>query len=407
MDFHKPRLETIGTETRLVVSELNHFIRNLRRWSSVKKVLTPLMHFPASSYIIPQPYGQVLVMSPWNFPFLLSMIPVTGALAAGNCVILKVSRKASNTANVIGKIFESFPEELMSMVAGDHTTSDMLLDHKFDYIFFTGSTEVGKKVMKKAADNLIPHTLELGGKSPCVVAADASLELAAKRIAWGKFINAGQTCIAPDYLLIDRKIRDRFIELIVNEVNSFYGKKPEESPDYCRIINSSKTARMESYMNMGRIVIGGQTNKEKCYVAPTIITDVSPDDPVMSEEIFGPVLPVISFNDFREVYEIIGRNPKPLAAYIFTRNRKLAREFLAKTQSGTAAINDTVMQIASSRLPFGGIGPSGIGRYHGRKSFETFSNMRSVLEKSNLFELPVKYPPYTKLKEKIIKLVLR
>ncbi|MCU0457195.1 MAG: aldehyde dehydrogenase [Bacteroidales bacterium] len=406
-DFHKPRLETIGTETRLVVSELNHFIKNLRRWSSGKRVLTPLMHFPASSYIIPQPYGQVLVMSPWNFPFLLSMIPVIGALAAGNCVILKVSRKASNAMHIISRILGSLPGEHVSMVPGDHTTSDMLLDHKFDYIFFTGSTEVGKKVMKKAAENLIPITLELGGKSPCVVAADASLELAAKRIAWGKFINAGQTCIAPDYLLVDNHVRDRFMELIVNEVNSFYGKNPEESPDYCRIINSSKAGRLESFMKKGRIVTGGQTNREKCYVAPTIITDIRPDDPVMSEEIFGPVLPVISFDDFMEVYEIIGRNPKPLAAYIFTRTGKLAREFLSKTQSGTAAINDTVMQIASSRLPFGGIGPSGLGRYHGRKSFETFSNMRSVLKKSNLLELPVKYPPYTKLKERIIKLVLR
>ncbi|MBN1108866.1 MAG: aldehyde dehydrogenase [Bacteroidales bacterium] len=406
-DFHKPPLETIGTETRMVLSELNHVIRRLRRWSRKKSVKTPLLHFPARSYIVAQPYGQVLIMSPWNFPFLLSMIPVIGALAAGNCVILKTSRKASNAKEVIALILGQLPENLISLVSGDNTTSDFLLEHKFDYIFFTGSTEVGRKVMKKAAENLVPVTLELGGKSPCVVASDAKLGVAAKRIAWGKFINAGQTCIAPDYLLADSKIKDRFLELLVKEIKSFYGENPEKSNDYCRIINSAKTARLESFMKNGQIVSGGQVDADACYVAPTIIADISPDDPVMSEEIFGPVLPVISFNDFNEVYEIIDRNPKPLAAYIFTGNRRLAKEFLEKTQSGTAAINDTVMQIASSALPFGGIGPSGIGRYHGKKSFETFSNMKSVLHKSDLFEPDIKYPPYTNIKEKLIKLMMR
>ncbi len=238
--------------------------------------------------------------------------------------------------------------------------------------------------MTKAAENMTPFTLELGGKNPCVVAADAKLEFAAKRIAWGKFINAGQTCIAPDYLLIDKKVKDRFLELIVREIKSFYGDDPSESNDYCRIINSDKTIRLESLMQSGQIITGGSTNAETCYVAPTIITDVKPDDPIMQEEIFGPILPVITFSDFSEVYSIISRNPKSLAAYIFTRSKNLARDFMAGTQSGTVAINDTIMQIASPYLPFGGIGPSGMGRYHGRISFETFSNMRSVLDKSNL-----------------------
>jgi len=406
-DFHKPGQEVIGTESRLVLSELNILIRNLRKWSGRRRVRTPLVHFIAKSYIMLQPYGQVLIMSPWNFPFLLSFIPVMGALAAGNCVLLKASRKAENTDQVITRILSHFPEELIIITAGDHSLSDFLLNYKFDYIFFTGSTEVGKAVMSKAAENLIPVTLELGGKSPCVVAADAKLEFAAKRIAWGKFINAGQTCIAPDYLLIDSKIKDRFLEIFVKVIESFYGEDPSGSKDFCRIINSRKTSRMESLIKTGKIFTGGYTNIEECYVSPTVITDVKPDDPLMREEIFGPVLPVISFNDFNEVYSIIELNPKPLATYIFTRNNKLAREFLSKTQSGTAAVNDTVMQIASSHLPFGGIGPSGIGRYHGRKSFETFSNMRSVIYKSNLVDIFVRYPPYTKFKENVIKLLMR
>jgi acyl-CoA reductase-like NAD-dependent aldehyde dehydrogenase len=281
------------------------------------------------------------------------------------------------------------------------------LNYTFDYIFFTGSTTVGKKVMTKAAENLTPVTLELGGKNPCVVAADAKLDYAARRIASGKFINAGQTCIAPNYLLIDSKVKDRFLELIVNELKSFYGEDPVDSKDYSRMINSGKTTRMESLMKNGKIITGGITNPEKCYVAPTIITDVKPEDPVMQEEIFGPILPVITFTDFTEIYSIISRHPKSLAAYIFTSSKKLAKEFLSKTQSGSAAVNDTVMQIASPYLPFGGIGPSGMGRYHGRKSFETFSNMRSVMEKSNLVDIFVRYPPYTNFKEKVLKLLMR
>jgi acyl-CoA reductase-like NAD-dependent aldehyde dehydrogenase len=346
-------------------------------------------------------------MGPWNYPFLLSLEPALGALAAGNCVVLKVSQKAENTGQVISKILSHFPKELICLITGEHYLSDFLLNYKFDYIFFTGSTSVGKKVMTKAAENMTPITLELGGKNPCVVAADAKLEFAAKRIAWGKFINAGQTCIAPDYLLIDKKVKDRFLKLIVSEIKSFYGDDPSVSNDYCRIINSDKTIRLESLMHKGNIITGGSTNAETCYVAPTIITDVKPDDPIMQEEIFGPILPVITFSDFSEVYSIISRNSKSLAAYIFTRSKNLARDFMAETQSGTVAINDTIMQIASPYLPFGGIGPSGMGRYHGRISFETFSNMRSVLDKSNLMDVFIRYPPYSKFKENVIKLLIR
>jgi aldehyde dehydrogenase (NAD+) len=406
-DFHKPYFEVLGTESRFAVAEISMMIQNLTKWSGRQKVKTSVANFPARSYILPQPYGQVLIISPWNYPFQLSMIPVMGALAAGNCIVLKVSQKVPHTLEVISKITNHFPKELIVFVKGEHSLSDYLLDFPFDYIFFTGSPAVGKKVMTKAAVNLTPVTLELGGKNPCVVAADANLSFAAKRIASGKFLNAGQTCIAPDYLLIDSKVKDRFLELLVKEIKSFYGEDPSLSRDYCRIINTGKTIRMESFIKTGNIITGGTTDAENCYVAPTIITGIKPEDSVMQEEIFGPVLPVISFNDLSEAYNVINRNPKSLAAYIFTTSRKLVGEFLSKTQSGSAAVNDTVMQVASPRLPFGGIGPSGMGRYHGQKSFETFSNMRSVMEKSNLIDIPVRYPPYTAFKEKMLRLLMR
>ena len=406
-DFGKPYFEVVGTETRFVIAELNHMIANLRKWSRKKKVRTPFIHFPARSYIVPQPYGQVLILSPWNYPVMLSMIPAMGALAAGNCVVMKISQKVIRTGEVMARILDHFPKEMIALIRGEHDLTDHLLNYSFNHIFFTGSTEVGRKVARKAAENLTPVTLELGGKSPCVIAEDARLDFAARRIASGKFMNAGQACIAPDYLIVDAKVKERFLDLLVKEIKSFYGDDPEASRDYCRMINADKTARMESFMKNGKIVSGGTADREQRYVAPTIITDIGPDDPVMQEEIFGPVLPVLTFNNFSEAYTLIGKHPGPLAAYIFTRSKKLARDFLSRTQSGTAAVNDTVMQIASPHLPFGGVGPSGIGRYHGRKSFETFSNMKSVLVKSNLLDLPVRYPPYTMIKERVLRLFMR
>jgi aldehyde dehydrogenase (NAD+) len=406
-DFHKPACEVISSELNFVLKELNLAIRKLRRWSNPEKVRTPLIHFIARSYVVPQPYGQVLILSPWNFPFQLSLVPVVGALAAGNCVVLKVSQQVPNTCAVIEKIINYFDRDLITVINGDHSISEFLLDYNFDYIFFTGSCKVGRSVMEKAAKNLTPLSLELGGKNPCVVASDARLDFAVKRIAWGKFYNAGQICISPDYLLIDRKLKDRFLDLMTKEIRSFYGDDPEQSNDFPRVINSSKVQRLASLMGTGQIVTGGTANPETCYVAPTVIKDIKPSDPIMQEEIFGPVLPVIDFENFDEVYEIIEQNPKPLAVYIFTRNRKLAREFLAKTRSGSSAINDTVIQFASPYLPFGGVGCSGMGRYHGKKTFETFSNMRSVMVKSNLVDIFLRYPPYNKLKEKIFELLMR
>jgi len=406
-DFHKPEFEVIATESRFVVKELNYTIRHLRSWARPRRVRTPIVHFLSHSFVAPQPFGQVLVFSPWNFPFQLALMPVIGALAAGNCVILKVSRQAANIVNVIEKIFSHFPPELMVMINGDHSVSEFLLEQKFDYIFFTGSSSVGKYVMKKAAENLIPVSLELGGKNPCVIADDARLDFAAKRIAWGKFLNAGQTCICPDYVLIDKKIKDRFLELISAEVKSFYGEDPEKSHDFARLIGPDKVRRISCLIGSEGVMTGGKYDADTCYIAPTILKDVRPDSPVMADEIFGPVLPVLEFSDFDEVYRIIESYPKPLATYIFSRNNKLIKEFLWKTQAGTASVNDTVMQIASPYLPYGGVGSSGIGRYHGKRSFDSFSNHRSVLVKSNLFDLPVRYPPYAAWKTKVVKLLMR
>jgi aldehyde dehydrogenase (NAD+) len=406
-DFHKPEFEVIATESRFVIKELNTAIRNLRKWSKTKRVYTPIVHFLAWSKVIPQPYGQILVLSPWNFPFQLAFIPLIGAIAAGNCVILKVSRQVQNINAVMEKILSHFPQELIALINGDHSINEYLLEQKFDYIFFTGSCRVGKYIMQKAAENLIPVSLELGGKNPCVVAADAKLDYAARRIAWGKFMNSGQTCVCPDYLLIDKKVKDKFLDLITKEINSFYGDNPEKSVDFARVISSDNVTRLERLFKNGEIVTGGVTDIVTRYVAPTIIKDVKPGDPIMQEEIFGPVLPVIDFENFEEVYTIIEQNPKPLSTYIFTSDKKLVSEFLRKTRSGSASINETVLQIASPYLPYGGVGSSGMGRYHGKSSFDTFSNMRSVLVKSNLLDIPVRYPPYSNLKARIVRFLLR
>jgi aldehyde dehydrogenase (NAD+) len=406
-DFHKPEFEVIATESRFVIKELNIAIRNLRKWSRPKRVYTPIVHFLAQSLVIPQPYGQVLVLSPWNFPFQLAFMPLVGAIAAGNCVILKVSSQVPFIANVIQMILSQLPVELVALIQGDHTTNDYLLDQKFDYIFFTGSPGVGKHVMKKASENLIPVSLELGGKNPCVVAADARLDYAAKRIAWGKFLNSGQTCVCPDYLLIDKKVKDKFLDLITKEIKSFYGDNPEKSDDFARVISSGNVSRLAGLIKSGEIVTGGVTDHKSRYVAPTIIKDVKPGDPIMQEEIFGPVLPVIDFENFDDVYPIIEQNPKPLSTYIFTCDKKLVREFLRKTRSGNASVNDTVLQIASPFLPYGGVGSSGMGRYHGKYSFDTFSNKRSVLVKSNLIDVWLRYPPYSKFKTRIVSFLMR
>jgi aldehyde dehydrogenase (NAD+) len=406
-DFHKPESEVISSEVHFVLKELNYTIRNLRRWAAPEKHRTPLVHFISRSYVVPQPYGQVLVMSPWNFPVQLALVPLLGAIAAGNCVVLKVSRQAPETAKVLERMIGEMDSRHVALITGDHDVSEYLLNYNFDYIFFTGSQKTGKYVMSKAAASLTPVSLELGGKNPCIIASDARLDYAVKRIAWGKLLNAGQTCVAPDYVLIDETVRDRFIELLKAVILKFYGSHPEQSDDFAHVINQEKAERLAELMKNGRIVIGGETDISKCYIAPTIICDISTDDPIMHEEIFGPVLPVLTFKNINEIYEIIDLNPKPLALYIFTRNRKLAKEVLSKTSSGSSAVNDTVVQFASPYISFGGVGASGHGKYHGKNTFKTFSNMRSLMVKSNLLDIFLRYPPYTGFKKRVLEFFMR
>jgi aldehyde dehydrogenase (NAD+) len=406
-DFHKPEFEVVATETRFVLQEMNLAIRKLRRWSRPRWAKIPLTHFLSWNYSIPQPYGVVLILSPWNFPLQLSFVPLLGALAAGNCVILKTSRQVPQIGAVMEKILQHFPTEQVALIQGDHTISEYLLDHPFDYIFFTGSCRVGKYVMEKASRNLIPVSLELGGKNPCVVTASARLDYAARRIAWGKFMNAGQTCICPDFVMVEKSVKDRFITFLEKELAAFYGKEPQKSPHFPRVINRENVERLSSFLGKGEVVTGGWADPAENFFAPTILKNITPDDPVMQEEIFGPLLPVLDFEDFNEVYRIIGMYPKPLATYIFSTNKKQIREYIQRTQSGSVGINETVMQIASPYLPYGGVGCSGMGRYHGKKSFDTFSNLRAVLTKSNLLDIPLRYPPYSSKKAKLLKWIMR
>lgn len=403
LDLHKPELEAY-TEVGLVLQELKLHIRKLKKWAKPKRVRTPLVHFISKSYFFPEPYGNVLIFSPWNYPFQLLMIPLIGAMSAGNCALLKASRRAPHTADVINEIINSnFDPGYVTLLKGGNEVNRVLLESKLDYIFFTGSVNVGKKIMEAASKNLTPVSLELGGKNPCIVCKDADIDLAAKRITWSKFYNAGQTCIAPDYLLVQKEIKEKLLNKITHFITEFYGKEPSESPDYPRIINAANVERLEGLMKSGNIICGGDTNISENYVAPTLIDNVKPGDLIMEEEIFGPVLPVIEYNNIDEIFPLINNNPKPLSLYIFSKSRKLQKDILSRTSSGNGAINDAIIQFSNSNLPFGGVGESGMGRYHGKSTFDTFSNFRAIMKKSNLLDIPLRYPPYTKTKNKIVK----
>jgi len=407
-DLHKSEYEVWSTEIGLVLKEIRVFLANLKKWSRKKTVWTPLILFRSKSCILPEPYGQVLILSPWNYPFQLLFAPLAGAMAAGNCVFLRPSSNTPATAKLMEEmISENFPPEYISIINGSRESAQALLTEKFDYIFFTGSPYVGRKVMEAASKHLTPVSLELGGKSPCVVTKDASLDLTARRIVWGKFLNAGQTCVTPDYLLVDHEIKDRLIEKLCLYVEKFFGSNPRESKDFVRIVNKANVIRLQELMKAGTIITGGTTDPENCYVAPTIITDIKPEDPVMKEEIFGPVLPVLEYQALPEAIEFINSRPDPLALYIFSSKKSLQMKVLRETRSGTVAINDTVFQFANSNLPFGGRGESGMGKYHGKSSFDTFTHYRSILNKKNKKDFPIRYPKYNARKLKLLKLFLR
>jgi aldehyde dehydrogenase (NAD+) len=394
-DLHKPLFESYASEIGILYTEIDHVIRHLRSWSHPRHVATPIIHFLSRSYVYQEPYGVVLIIGPWNYPFQLVIAPLIGAIAAGNCVLIKPSEFSPSTSQTIAQMIgELFSPDYVTVFQGEAEATQKLLEEKLDYIFFTGSTAVGKIVMTAAARHLTPVTLELGGKSPCIVHEDASLKYGIKRIAWGKFFNAGQTCIAPDYVLIHRSIKDEFVEKMIKTVFSFYGEDPMKSPDYARIINERHFNRLLSLMKSGRILSGGKYLSKDLYISPTIIDRVFPEEPLMQEEIFGPLLPLVEYDNIDEAIAFVNQRPRPLALYCFSESKKIQDKVLRETSSGGCCINDTVSHIGSQELPFGGIGDSGMGAYHGKASFDTFSHRRGILYRSNLVDMPLRYPPY-------------
>ena len=406
-DLNKSPAESYMCEVGMTLSELRYVDRHLAGWMRDRTHLTPLAQFPARSFTVQEPYGVVLVMSPWNYPFMLAMEPLIGALAAGNCCVVKPSAYAPASSGVIREILaDCFPPELACAVEGGRAENQALLDQKFDYIFFTGGVEVGKQVMSKAAEHLTPVTLELGGKSPCIVAADARLELAARRLAFGKLLNCGQTCVAPDYLLIDRRVKDVFLELLKQQMTAMYGSGLDND-GYVRMVNRKHFDRVMGLIDPAKAVFGGRGDPDSLKIQPTILDNVSPGDPVMGEEIFGPVLPVLTFDRVEQALDFVNARPRPLALYLFTENKKTQELFLRRAAFGGGCINDTIIHLATSRMGFGGVGNSGMGSYHGRDSFRTFSHKKSVVKKSTRIDLPVRYAPVTPWKEKLLRLFLR
>lgn len=410
-DLHKPELEAITSEIILTTKEIEFAIKNLKKWTKPKKVGVPWQLLPTSAKIQPEPLGIVLIIGAWNYPFQLVIVPLIGAIAAGNCAILKPSEIATHTSKLIAELIPKyFPEEYIAVVEGGIETSQKLLTEKFDHIFFTGSTHVGKIIMVAAAKNLTPVTLELGGKNPCIVDVDIHLEHTARRIIWGKFINAGQTCIAPNYILVDKRIKDKLLVNLEKCLKEFYGEHPETSPDYARIINQNNFDRLvnllQNLLQDGEILIGGETKASELYIAPTIINNVSFTDPIMQEEIFGPILPIVEYTDIEEAITGINSQPKPLTLYLFSQNKNLQQKILQTTSSGAVCLNETVIHFTVPSLPFGGVGNSGIGSYHGKASFDTFSHYKSVLKNPFWLDIKLRYPPY-KGKLSILKQLLK
>lgn len=407
-DLRKSNFEGYETEFGIVLEELNYTIKHLKTWMQATKVKTQMAQFPAKCFTYPEPYGVTLIISPWNYPFQLSMAPLIGAIAAGNTVVLKPSNKSSNTSKVLTKLLEeNFPKELISVVNGGRAANTSLLEQKFDYIFFTGSVPVGKIVMEAASKNLTPVTLELGGKSPCIVDETADLKLTAKRIVWGKFLNAGQTCVAPDYLYVHKSVKNELIKHLKRYIIKFYGKNPKESNDYPRIIDGKAFERLIDYLNCGKIAIGGDIDQDELYIEPTILDNITFEDEVMKDEIFGPILPVLEFESLNEVIATINERPKPLALYFFSSDEKNISRILQRTTSGGACINETIIHVASLYLPFGGVGESGMGKYHGASSFETFSHIKSVVKKDFSMDVPLRYPPFSSSKLSKLKKIFK
>ena len=408
LDLGKSETEAYMTEIGMVLDEIKYNIKHLAKWAKKKYVSTPLSQFPARSYRIPEPRGLVLIISPWNYPFLLSIQPLIGAIAAGNCVIIKPSEYSVNTSKLLKKILtEIYSEAYVTVVLGEKEVAQELLKEKFDYIFYTGSTKIGKIVMEAAAKNLTPVTLELGGKSPCIVDEKCNVELAAKRIAYGKILNSGQTCVAPDYVFVHQNVKEQFLNCLIKYLKNFLGENALNNSDYPKIINEMQFNRIISLIDKEHVIYGGGYNRNILKIEPTILTIKDMTSKVMQEEIFGPILPIIGYNNLDYIINYININPKPLALYLFTNNKKIEKRILKEVSYGGGCINDTIIHLANKRLGFGGVGNSGIGEYHGKFSFDTFSHYKSIIKKFIHIDLPVRYHPYSKMKEKLIRIFMK
>ena len=393
-DMGKPTFEAFTGDLGLALNEIGHAIRHVRRWARPRRLPTPLASHYARSYCLARPYGVCLIEAPWNFPVQYVLSPLVGAVAAGNCAVVKPSEFSPHTSAALASMLRAcFDEAHVAVVEGDAEVAKQLTKQDFDYIFFCGSSVVGKEVLRTAAETLTPVTLELGGKSPCIVDRHVNVDVAARRIVWGKFYVAGQACVAPDYLVAHHNIKDELVGALRRSVRSFYGANPKESPDFARIINSKHFERLRGLLDGANIIEGGDTDEGERYIAPTIVDPVSWDDPLMKEEIFGPILPVLTYDDLDAVVAEIIRRPLPLALYFFSSNRRLCRKVVATVPYGGGCINDTVMQVIGPHLPFGGVGMSGMGRYHGKASFDAFSYQKSILDKPFFLDIPIRYPP--------------
>lgn len=405
-DLGKSAHEAYMSEIGMVLEDLSYHIKHVKSWAKKERKSSPLAQFPSKSCVLPSPYGNTLIISPWNYPFLLSMQPLIGAVGAGNTVILKPSRASKATSAVIKEIVgKVFPEQYVTCVYEGDGLNDEILAYKFDYIFFTGGKIVGKTVYRAASENLTPVTLELGGKSPVIIDRTAKLNLAAKRVAFGKFLNVGQTCVAPDYAIVHKDVADKFVEYLKEWIAKLFPDALENN-EYGKIINERHYERVKGLI-AGNVVYGGKFDDNKRKIEPTVIYPASHSDRAMGEEIFGPVLPVLTYSDERELFEIIDENPTPLALYLFTTDKKTEKKILSSVQFGGGCVNDVVIHLASTGLPFGGVGESGTGSYHGKKSFETFSHYKSILKKSNVIDLPMRYSPYKKFYDKLIHMFIK
>ncbi|GLU44758.1 aldehyde dehydrogenase [Allomuricauda sp. NBRC 101325] len=394
-DFKKPKFESMATETQFVLAELNHAIKKIGEWSEPIRVSSSLSNFPSQDWIQPEPYGKILIIAPWNYPFQLVIAPLIGALAAGNTAVLKPSELSPNTSKIIVEIIQKvFPQEYVAVVEGGVEVSTSLLAEKWDYIFFTGSTQVGKIVYKSAAEHLTPVTLELSGKNPCVVDETAKAPLAAKRIAWGKFINAGQTCIAPDYILVHASKKEALINELKKYITAFYGENLELSKDLARIATPKHYEGLKQKLEGESVLLGGSYNDKDQFFAPTLVDEPTLDSKLMEDEIFGPILPIISYENVSEIHDVVSRYEKPLAFYVFSQDKAFQQKLMNDYSFGGGTINDTVVHISNKQLPFGGVGASGIGGYHGKHSFDLFSHHKSIIKHATWFDVPLRYAPY-------------